>query len=269
MSEALNQTNIADTDNRTHRQLIVLGASNVTMGWKYLTDVAVRRGYSVIHVAAGMGRSYIRRSRFAWRSLPAIRTCGLWESLQTSADTLCATDVLLTDLGNDLVYGFSPSEIVSAASACIEQLRALHPDCTITVTRPPTDSLRRLSELRFALFRAILFPFSGIRLDPIRRSAEQLDELTQQLCTDLQLTCHQPDSDWYAFDPIHVRRSSRSDAFERFIPQPDTPVKPIGAGNEVTWLKRRPTPAERTLLGRTQVVPQPSLEAAGISVYAW
>ena len=89
------------------RRVVLLGASNLVAGLPRVVEAArsVWGGPLDILAAAGHGRSYGRSSRVLWRTLPGILSCGLWEDLARRPPA--STAALLTDVGNDILYGGS------------------------------------------------------------------------------------------------------------------------------------------------------------------
>ena len=97
--------------------VLLLGASNLTLGWKpalkALSDTVP--GPLDVRVSLGMGRSYVDWSGFWLRRLPGIVNCGLWDSLQDSGSK--PPLVLITDLGNDIVYGGAGADTARNSAA--------------------------------------------------------------------------------------------------------------------------------------------------------
>ena len=89
-------------------RVVAIGASNLTRGFQ--TVVATARtawGPDVQVVAAlGHGRSYGADSAFLFRRLPGILQSGIWQQLESTPAV--PTKALVTDVGNDIVYGFPP-----------------------------------------------------------------------------------------------------------------------------------------------------------------
>src|SRR6185312_6977256 len=102
---------------------VLLGASNLKASLPLVVDLLRRRAGGPVEVlaACGHGRSYIAWSRFlAIRHLPGIAGCGLWQALEDRPGL--STVALLTDAGNDLVYGAPVPAIVRGIEACLEKL---------------------------------------------------------------------------------------------------------------------------------------------------
>src|SRR5690606_16758408 len=108
-----------------------------------------------LRCALGHGRSYGAWSTMGPRSLPSIGTCGLWPSLTASSDA--PTFALVTDVGNDLLYGRDPGQIASWVDACLERLSACN--ARIILTRLPLARIERLTAARYHATRLSFFPF--------------------------------------------------------------------------------------------------------------
>lgn len=123
--------------------MVALGASNLTLGIQ--TAISTARGAfgpSVEVLAAnGYGRSYGAMSSIAGRALPGILQSGLW----TELDRLdrVPTRAIIMDVGNDILYGFPPAQILSWVEEAADRLLAHTSD--VTLTDLPLESVKRLS----------------------------------------------------------------------------------------------------------------------------
>jgi hypothetical protein len=114
--------------------------------------------------ALGHGRSYGARSQVVFRTLPGILDSGLWHEL--AARPHLATRALVTDVGNDILYGFSPEQTLAWVAEALRRLSHVTND--IVVTDLPLVSIRRLSRLKFLAFRSILVPSCRLSLAQVR-----------------------------------------------------------------------------------------------------
>ena len=151
------------TEDGDRRRVVLLGASNLTRGISTVVETAQRLWGAPLDVmmAAGHGRSYGMTSRVLGRSLPAITACGLWEDL--SRRTPLPTAALITDVGNDIVYGAEADEIAAWVEECLVRLESLCRKRVITAL--PLASIAPLSPRRFLVFRSLLFPGSQLTLE--------------------------------------------------------------------------------------------------------
>src|SRR5947207_14876376 len=86
-------------------RVVALGASNLTRGLRIVVSTARQTWGPDIEIfgALGHGRSYGADSRVFVRRLPGILQSGLWRDL--AARPPVPTRALVTDVGNDILYG--------------------------------------------------------------------------------------------------------------------------------------------------------------------
>ena len=249
-------------------RLILLGASNLTLAFPRLLSSLSNwfEGPLEIDVAHGHGRSYGRWSRVGLRALPGIVECRLWEDLAsaTPADETCG---LVTDIGNDILYGSGIDEIVEWLTACVDRLR--EHGARIAMPRLPLASVSRLSSWRYRLGRSILFPGCRLTLAEVLARAEQLDAAIGDLAGKCDITLVEPERDWYWLDAIHIDRRWRSTAWRRFLAatldRDDVPAFPrVSLSRSIrTWRLR---PSERAWCGKLEAVEQPVFERDNVTV---
>ena len=186
-------------------RVVALGASNLSLGIQ--TAISTARGAwgpSVEVLAAnGYGRSYGASSSIAGRTLPGILQSGLWRELHCL--DRAATRAVIMDVGNDILYGFLPAQILEWVEEAAARLLAHTLD--VTITDLPVESVRRLSPRKFLFFRTLFFPSSRVSRD---EAFERLDEINRGLCRlaasrRLRLVHLKPE--WYDVDPIHFRHA--------------------------------------------------------------
>jgi hypothetical protein len=233
--------------------MVLLGASNLKMGlpWVLSRLRGAAEGPVEILGALGHGRSYGTSSRLCWvRQLPGIVGCGLWDELDRRPPL--PTVALLTDVGNDLLYGASVPQITGWIETCLERLSAQRAENILSLL--PVSSLEKVSAIRYHLLRSILFP--GRRAaswDAMLESVRELNEQLRQQGLAHGARLVEPLPSWYGIDPIHVRRSMRREAWTRTLLHPRLPRE-----GEL-WGGRLPLfgAAELRLFGVTLRNPQP------------
>ena len=196
---------------RPARRVVLLGASNLALGLPaVLAEARTAWGAPLDVVAAlGHGRSYGMRSRVLGRSLCGILTCGLWEALarRWPADTAA----LVTDVGNDLLYGAGPEQTAAGVEECVSRVRAV--SAALVVTELPLASLGRLGGWRFVLLRTLFFPACRLSYEEGMQRARRLNQLVQEIAQRHGAHLVAPRAPWYGWDPIHIRRSARRAAW--------------------------------------------------------
>jgi hypothetical protein len=251
----------------TPTTLVALGASNLTRGFATVVNTARRVWGEPIDILAalGHGRSYGMRSLFLFRSLPGILECGLWRELE--AKPRARIHAIVTDIGNDILYGAAPETVLAWVRECVTRLRVLGAE--VTITDLPLDSARRLSSGRYLFFRSVLVPSCRLDLAEARARCEAVAAGIEALACSEGLRLVRLRPEWYGVDPIHIRPRFWSSAWrEILVPHGeletaprDLGLRPIGAAAlylaapERGWLcgieRRRTQPAVRTSGGTT------------------
>ncbi len=213
-SEAASQQPTDTSAART--RLVVLGASNVARGIATVVQTArsTLEGPFDLMAALGHGRSYGRGSWVLGRWLPGIVDCHLWSDLAKRDEGLPAT-ALVTDVGNDILYGASTDQIIGWVETCLQRLQQA--DCRIAMTGIPLGSLQKMGRWEFPLFRTILYPGCRLTFDDALAASEQLAQSLQSLAGDYNVQFVDPDITWYGHDRIHIARRSQSPAWQAFI----------------------------------------------------
>ena len=211
-----------------------------------------------VMLAYGHGRSYGMESRLFGRSLPGILDCGLWDAIreQPAAPT-CG---LITDIGNDVMYGAEPELIVSWIQTCIDRLRDLKTRPVITAL--PMQRIRGLPRWQFAMVKSLLFPSHAITYQQAMTRIEALDELVRNLAQHNDCPLVEPRREWYGIDPIHIRQGSMKQAWGEIIshwnPDHDPPDPPHPKGSLRRFLTLRTKMPQRwRLFGREMGSSQP------------
>jgi hypothetical protein len=233
--------------------VVALGASNLTRGFQ--TVVATARaawGPDVEMVAAlGHGRSYGAQSRVVVRTLPGILQSGLWRKLESLP--VVPTRGLITDVGNDILYGFSAQQTLEWVEEALGRLQSLTQD--IVLTDLPLASIRRLSRAKFLAFRSILVPSCRLPFDQVVERAERVNAGLAGLAAARNVRFFHLNPDWYGFDPIHIRAASWRPAWQEIL---GSRVPANGnRGSRIEALRLYLMPPERQwLLGVERFSPQ-------------
>ncbi len=237
-------------------RVVALGASNLTRGLQ--TVVSTSRaawgpGVEVL-AALGHGRSYGARSRLVFRTLPGILDCGLWHELACRPQVV--TRALVTDVGNDILYGFSAEQTLAWVDEAVSRLHRVTDD--IVITDLPVASIRGLSSTKFLAFRSILVPSCRLSLAQVLERVEHVNAGLAELASARALRLFHLDPAWYGFDPIHIRPSLWNEAWRQIVgapPQRGANGTPM-AENLRLYLRR---PERRWMFGVEQFTPQPGL----------
>jgi hypothetical protein len=243
------------------RRVILLGASNVTLCFPLLVEsLRATLGPIELFAAHGHGRSYGMSSRVLWRVLPGIRSCGIWAAMDERPSQGERPLALITDIGNDLLYGAIPDQILRWVNLCIDRLE--EQGAEIVMTALPMESISKMGRLRYGLLKSILFPGRGPTWQPMHELAQALNTGVREQAARRDVAIIRPPGGWYGFDPIHIHRRRRPEAVQTLL----SAWESIGEGIEVrrpTWSESierwRLRPAESIRFGKTQQAPQPAM----------
>ena len=201
--------------------VVALGASNLSRGLSRLVTICRRCNAKPIDLfaGAGHGRSYGANSRIWNRRLPSILGSGLWRSLDrnsASDDLNCTTRLaVITDIGNDLLYGFSVEQI----AAWIEEvvLRLQQRGFQIVITQLPIESIQAVGTLRFHILKSIFVPGCQQSLEAIKDQSLQINNKIVSLSKEHHVTILRQPGSWYGIDAIHVKRSCLNELWHRVV----------------------------------------------------
>jgi hypothetical protein len=199
-------------------RLILLGASNLTRGLGTVVDTARSMLGPPVEIFAclGHGRSYGQASTVLGRTLPGILQSGIWDALDVpSRAGSVQTFALITDIGNDIMYGAAPETIAQWVEECVNRLEGR--GATVAVTALPIESIRTVRSWQYAIVRSLLFPTRRITFEQAMKRAHDLHERMTSLAGRRNLALIDCERDWYGFDPIHIRIPHWSSAWARIL----------------------------------------------------
>ena len=197
------------------RRVVALGASNLTRGFPTVVSTSRAAWGAEVQVVAalGHGRSYGARSTFLARTLPGILQSGLWRALESAPDV--PTRALVTDVGNDILYGFPEERVLAWVDEALSRLRGITGD--IVLTDLPMHAIRRLSRPKFYAMRSVLMPSCRLSLAEAVARAERVNEGLAELAAAHGARFLRLDPSWYGFDPIHIRPSLWRPAWQEIL----------------------------------------------------
>ncbi len=235
-------------------RLVALGASNLTLGLSAVLGTARREFGPEVEVLAalGYGRSYGALSTIAIRTLPGILESGLWRELERRPRA--NTRGVITDVGNDILYGFSPEQILAWVREAASRLLSHTAD--VVLTDLPRASIRGLSPPAFLFFRTLFFPPCRLARDEVFDRVDRVNEGLAGIASSMGLRFVHLEEDWYGFDPIHLRPRAWPVAWRQIISGEAVREGAAAFSSlELAHLHLLP-PERRFLLGLEQVTPQ-------------
>ncbi len=207
----------------TPRTLVaVLGASNVTLALPQILRIlegrlgAQRTDYFVAH---GPGRSYgaVAGLPIVGLKFTALNLCGLHDALEARWQSADRPPVyaLLTDIGNDVLYGASVESIIGWVGEIVARLQPL--GARIVITSLPVESVLRISAWKYRLVKTVLFPFRSMPRRDVFTRVVQLQDALEVLGRKMEVPVLPTRTEWYSFDRIHLARRGRHRAFTTWV----------------------------------------------------
>jgi hypothetical protein len=253
------------------RRVILLGASNLTRSFPVVVQT-VRQIWTEpveILVAMGHGRSYGQESLFLGRKISGIFPCALWQDLQNRPRL--PTAALITDIGNDLLYGVTPDRLLDWVQRCADRLAEF--GATTIITQLPVDSIDKLGQRRFQFFRRLFFPRSQLTLRDARALAREINSRLIAIGELRKIPVIPVSPSWYGFDPIHLKRGVKLDAWSALLAEWRAADRPFAATSTSLWTTAYLAglaPFERSIFGIRRRAAQPSgrlSDGTTISIY--
>lgn len=248
------------------RLVVLLGASNLSLSLSRASRLLAQLpGPLDIRAACGFGRSYGMQSRCVATVFPGITQSALWSELPTTVERRPLS--LLTDIGNDLMYGVDVKTILEWVESCLRQLADRQSE--IVITLPPLARIRQLKPWQFAIAQRLLFPLAKWQFPVMLKLVESLSEELQDLADQYGASLVEPSHSWYGLDPIHIRLAERETAFDTFFSHWTAWEQRRAIENSSFTKPKRIRPEKCWRWGRLVVTPQPVFQSENLklSVY--
>ena len=239
-------------------RVVVLGASNVSRGLSRLVAAVDSRSPGAdLFVAAGHGRGYGVNTRVAARRLPSILASGLWRGLDRQGGA--APVALVTDVGNELLYGFPAEQVASWVRESVRRLADR--GATIAITRLPMGGIAEVGPVRYRALRTFFVPGCRLSLAELKDAATRVDSELQAIADEFNAQLIEQPAHWYGLDTLHVRRRHLDDLLHAACEVWGLPVVESTARSSVAdWVKVGTKAAEvRSLGGVMRFTRQPVL----------
>lgn len=242
-------------------RVVLLGASNVTKGISIIVETARLLLGSPLDIscAIGHGRSYGMKSFVLVRSLPSILNSRLWDSLDNASEDI-PTYALIADVGNDVMYGVEPAQIVYWVGQCVDRLQAVN--ARIVMTSLPIECIECLSPRHYLAARTLFFPTNRMSFQQALNSARETATRLQRLAEDLDVPLVSLPASWYGIDPIHIRPSLKPQAWQHVLRhwREERDSSQTARGSLARWIRLRVvSPDQWWLLGMKRGRTQPAV----------
>jgi len=181
MSFVLPLTNSAEDQTQNPVLFIFLGASNLARsfhGLKYCIERCIfPRPASFVH-AMGPGRGYVSRGGILNAIYSPILNCGILEAARNKKIKDQLVVALITDIGNDIMYGVSSEKIINGLQYLLNSLGEFKTN--IFITSIPVDLENDISELHFHIIRQIYFPKSPVKYSQTSNNIKAINKFILQ-----------------------------------------------------------------------------------------
>ena len=156
---------------------VFMGASNLARGYGALTHCLVRSlapaSVEFLH-AMGPGRGYCAEGGIFNVTYPAIVSSGILESAREHAEKARLVLALITDIGNDIMYGVPVDEITACLDTLLQELNAL--DAEVFVHPIPLDFSEDVSKRQFHILKSIFYPHSAIDYEKAKAAVTTVND---------------------------------------------------------------------------------------------
>ncbi|MCH8207825.1 MAG: hypothetical protein IIA62_02015 [Nitrospinae bacterium] len=173
-----NQRSILNSDPPV--SIMLLGASNLSRGYHCLTRCLKSnlepRPVS-FRSALGPGRGYCSDGGFLNVTYPPIKSCQFLSELQDDAEGSQKV-ALITDLGNDIMYGIDPDWLIVEIKNIHRKLLAGNADMLITPI--PSTLVQQLTPFVFKILKRIFYPRSKVKRLEAISSIERINAFIEE-----------------------------------------------------------------------------------------
>ena len=143
---------------------LLLGASNLARGYSMLTQhLSQCREKTEFLNALGPGRGFCSRGGMFNFTYSPILTSRVIESAEKKSKHAFHTAVLITDIGNDLMYGVSAKTLITSLDSIID--RMLGWNANIFLTSIHVNLKKDVAPTTFLLLRFLFYPGSKITFE--------------------------------------------------------------------------------------------------------
>ena len=163
-------------------------------------------------------------------------------------------------MGNDLLYGIDPPQILVWVEDCLRKLAQAKAELTLVTL--PLESLNRVGSFRYRCFQTALCAGKNRSWEEMKACARELDQGLRALAEQIAARLIVPEIRWFGFDPIHILPRFRNEAWQRYLfSESSRPaVQNVSLSENVAAWRLRPS--QRRFWGRLQVTRQPILKSS-------
>ena len=147
---------------------LLMGASNLARGYSMLTQhlsECLEKNKTEFLNALGPGRGFCARGGIFNITYSPIKDCRIIESAEKKSKEALHTVALITDIGNDLMYGVSADTLIESLDLMIDEI--LKWDAEIFLTPIHINPKKDISPTIFFVLRLLLYPSSKVNYEEL------------------------------------------------------------------------------------------------------
>ncbi len=157
-----------------HDLFVLLGASNLARGYSALTrHISKNIPAGEFLNALGPGRGYCARGGLFNFTYSPIGECRVMESAKVYAERGFRVTVLLTDIGNDIMYGVPELSLIKSLDTLIK--KSLQMNAEVFLTSIHVDVSKDMGKASFKLLKSIFYPNSPVTFDQADSAVKKLN----------------------------------------------------------------------------------------------
>jgi hypothetical protein len=145
----------------------LLGASNLSRGCfafaRHMKACLHPQKVEVL-IASGPGRAYHASGGLLNVAYPPICTSDIFEVAKNKSESGYQVVALVTDIGNDIMYGVSAEQVIETVQQIFERLQSMNSEIFYT-TLPVAFEEKKVHPIWFYILRSVLLPFSKVSYD--------------------------------------------------------------------------------------------------------
>jgi hypothetical protein len=158
---------------------VLLGASNLARAYSALTRLLSQSISQARFInALGPGRGYCARGGLLNFSYTPIGESKIIKTADTFSQQGGRVAVLLTDIGNDIMYGVSDQSLIQCLDTLIE--KSLQWNAEVFLTSIHVDVSRDMGKTSFKLLKAFFYPNSSVTFDQADSAVKKVNYYLQK-----------------------------------------------------------------------------------------
>lgn len=182
---------------------VLLGASNLGRGCyaltHYLAGGLAPRAAQFL-AACGPGRGYAARAGILNVSYPPIAESPLFEKARRKAEKGSPIVALVTDIGNDLLYGLEAEQVIAAVQSVFDRLAAMN--ARVYATTLPVYFERDVPPAIYYCTRTFLYPKSRVSREQAMEGVRKVNRFLRGV-PETRVQLLPPLDEYLGWDHVH------------------------------------------------------------------